>query len=89
MKTEELIASLAKEFPYTLPLVLYQDKHGWYDWCPASFWDDPKHAHYVSTRTELSRSTDAIEVFQLVRAYNQMLHGREYKTQPSTDKTED
>lgn len=80
MKTEELMASLMKEFSHLTPVVLYQDKDGWYDWCPASFWDDNKHLHFIKTRTEMGRSSDLIEVFDMIETYNLMTHGRKRKT---------
>lgn len=79
MKTEALMAALVKEFPHALPVVLYQDKDGWYDWCPAQFWDDNRHEHFIKTRTELLRSNDLIEVFLMVEAYNRMANGQTHK----------
>ena len=80
MDTEALLESLVKEFPDALPVVLYQDKDGWYDWCPARFWDDNKHVHFIKSRTEMGRSNDLIEVFTMIEAYNLMTHGQPRKT---------
>ena len=50
--------------------------NGFLGWTPASFWDDPRHAHYKEDREEVARFDDLYEMLAARDAFNLMTHGR-------------
>lgn len=80
---KELITELEEAINPTHDLiVMYRDRHGWYGWTSASFWDKYEHEQYRSQRTELGRFEDLVEVLNTCRAYNKMMHGETWPPMP-------